>query len=84
METETQKIPSGSDTMNSLVRHKSGLETFEENGISVMRCPTCGTENEWPYDDGGNEAECYGGCGKRFAYDQPNATDESFERSKNK
>ena len=70
--SEENKTGVATDSLNSLVRHKSGLETWEENEVSIMRCPYCGTENEWPFDDGGAEAECYGGCGRRVAYDLPN------------
>ena len=51
--------------------HKSGLVTWTDtSGIDVMRCPECGCINEWPFDDGGNQAECYGGCGRFFEYDK--------------
>ena len=55
-----------------IVRHQSGLVTWMAGDQPVMRCPNCGTENEWPYDDGDLYAVCYGGCGQRFAYDLPN------------
>jgi hypothetical protein len=74
MSDETKEMSEQPRRLDGLVRHASGMETFEESGISVMRCPECGTENEWPYDDGGDEAECYGGCGARFKYDNDSPT----------
>lgn len=54
----------------NIFKHKSGLETWVENGIPVMKCPSCGTENEWPYDYSGYKAECMAGCGEVFEYDE--------------
>ena len=63
--------------VEDVVRHQSGLETWMDGDQPVMRCPNCGTENEWPYDDGDLYAVCYGGCGRRFAYDLPNTAHEA-------
>jgi len=66
--------------MQNYHKHKSGLETWEApsgpNGtISIMKCPHCKCENEWPYDIDDETAECYGGCGRWFKYD--NAKDDA-------